>query len=128
MAKGLKGMENSPKLYCEIWGGVICSSNCLLEMGQVVDQDKTCQRCLYYLNVKLREELRSKIKENFKGLFYISQTLAQRLNRSERLITYLARQGKIPFKRIGRIYLFEKNEVEDWIAEQRRNPKWLALF
>lgn len=52
-----------------------------------------------------------------------TQELAAYLRLHEITICKYAAEGKIPGVRIGRVWRFDKGEIDNWITESRPKPK-----
>ena len=52
-----------------------------------------------------------------------ARDIAQRLNVSEYTVHRWCRMGKIPCMSISRIYRFDRDRIEEWLASRHRGPE-----
>jgi len=57
-----------------------------------------------------------------------TQEMAKYLKLHEITICKLAAEGKIPAVRIGRVWRFDKNAVDEWIAKGQRTDQPVKKF
>jgi excisionase family DNA binding protein len=57
------------------------------------------------------------IQEQGADQSYTAESLAETLGKSKRRIQELAKQGKIPGRKVGSHWMFEKKEINAWISE-----------
>ena len=55
--------------------------------------------------------------------FYTLQELAQLLEVNEMTVRRLTTRGEIPGYKVGRVYRYRVDEIEDWLGKHRSGPK-----
>lgn len=55
--------------------------------------------------------------------FLTSDEVANYLRLKRVSVQAMAREGRIPAHRIGRIYRFSKSEIDTWVAEQKQKAE-----
>jgi excisionase family DNA binding protein len=145
--KGRPRNEEIRKIFCEVVQGVTYSDRCLLKLCKVIEDNKTCSRCILYQFEKMesakikRSDIKDikKIKDMKKGRrrikaspwekpnpirnedtikTYSSQDLIELLGKSERTIREWAQKGKIPARKVGKEWRFPKEEFDRWLSEK----------
>lgn len=145
--KGRPRNEEIRKIFCGIVEGVTYSDRCLLKLCKVIEDNKTCSRCILYQFEKMESAKikRSDIKDikNIKDMkkgkrrieaspekklkpiknkdtiqMYSSQDLIELLGKSERTIREWAQKGKVPARKVGKEWHFPKEEFDRWLSEK----------
>jgi excisionase family DNA binding protein len=119
---------NPRKVFCELLEAACYEDRCLFRLCQVVDGNKTCERCI----VREVDGLRHRIKKENKksdttvteneanpAKFYTIEEMERVLGKDPTTIRKWAKLGKIPAQKVGRKYRFLRGEIERWLLEEK---------
>ncbi|MGO8988758.1 MAG: helix-turn-helix domain-containing protein [bacterium] len=129
----------SRKVFCEIVEGVVYDDRCLFSLSKIIEGNKTCEDCI----VRVMERVKSRGIKGAKARpgkkaeagtrkrpnkirtiagdtekTYSVKSMAELLGKSKRRIQELAKEGKIPARKVGPCWHFDKDKIDRWFSEK----------
>ena len=134
------------KVHCSIVEGLVYEDRCLFKLSKIIEGNKTCENCLLreleeikHSGDKKKRKLinpapgKTAAAKKRRGLIpgqtmvddikqsYSVQDLTKLLGRSRRRIQELAKDGKIPARKVGRVWEFPTEETDQWLLERKKD-------